>query len=358
MAVVRRILAHDLGSMTKRGASRPPPGISLSPCYTLPVPLLPSLPPEGHRILVIEDDLECQRIALEWLAARGDRPRGVGSVDEAFQAMREEEFCLFVVDQEIPQAKDGTPLTAGGRRVLEAIRKADPRRVDLAHLTPVVVWSGYSAEPDFIWSMKDHGADGFLTKSAGPEKFQAEIAKRLHLSGRSDHSACASFAVELPGVAGRPESKKFPGEAAPPVEIDVIGEKDGPRTLVLVNDERRPMQDGKFLLLLRLIDQWERPGHPWADRAALGIEESREAISRVRAVFRGLAPPGFDVIQSDRSGRFRLHPEVLVVMVPWKELVEHPHPGVRRLAAQHNAWRAEENRRPGAREELPPRPRS
>jgi CheY-like chemotaxis protein len=321
------------------------------------VPLLPALPPEGHRILVIEDDPKCLPVALTWLVARGDRPRGVGSVEEALEAMREEEFCLFVVDQELPRTKGDLPLTAGGRFLLEAIRAADPRRVDLAHLTPVVVWSGYSAEPDFIWSMKDYGADGFLTKDVGAEKFQAEIAKRLHLAGRGDHAACASFAQELPAVAARPEAKKFPGEAAAPVEIDVIGEKDGPRTLVHINDERRPMQDGKFLLLLRLIDQWERPGHPWADREMLGIEESREAISRVRAVFRGLAPPGFDVIQSDRSGRFRLHPEVLVVMVPWEELVEHPHPGVRKLAKEHNAWRAEEDRRPGAREELPPRPR-
>jgi DNA-binding NarL/FixJ family response regulator len=293
---------------------------------------------------VIEDHAESLSSALSWLTARGDRPRGVTCVDEAFQAMQEEDFCLFVVDQELPRMRGGVTLLEGGRILTEAIRKADPRRVALAHVTPIVVWSGFSSEPEFVWSMKDYGADGFVAKGTGAQPFQVEIAKRLQLAGRSDHAVCASFATELRSVSQRPPSELRPNEPGPPITIDVLGTKDGPRTLVRINEERRGMQDGKFLVLLRLLDQWERPGHPWADREALGIDGSREAISRVRAVFRGLTPPGFEVIQSDRSGRFRLHPEVHVEFVPWQELLEHPHPGVRKLAALHNAWRVEQDR--------------
>jgi CheY-like chemotaxis protein len=307
------------------------------------MPLLKA-PPPGHRILLVEDHDPTREVALEALTASGYRVRGVASVDEAFQAMQEEDFCLYIVDQELPARRDGLATVDGGRRIIVAIRQADSRRVDLAYLTSIVVWTGFSIAPDFVWSMKDLGADGFVDKGmGGMDRLLAEVHKRLVLAGRADHADCAAFEAERASAGARPE-KMDRGEPAAPISIYVVG-KEGTRTTVEINGEPRGMQDGKLVVLLRLIDKWERGGHLWSEREELGIKDSRETISRVRAVFRGLAPIGFDPIQADRSGRFRLHPEVEVRFVPWDELEDHPHGGVRKLALRHNAWRAEENRR-------------
>src|SRR5580700_6619761 len=92
------------------------------------MPLLSCAPPLGHRILVVEDHDDTRACAIAWLTARGDRPRGVANVEEAFRAMQEEDFCCYVVDQELPFTKDSIPLVIGGQRVVEAVRAADNRR--------------------------------------------------------------------------------------------------------------------------------------------------------------------------------------------------------------------------------------
>jgi CheY-like chemotaxis protein len=311
------------------------------------MPLLPRRAPEGHRILIIEDNDAARAIAMDIVTTRGDRPRGVASVEEAFQAMQEEDFCLFVVDQELPLSKGGLPWEIGGRRILQAIRDADSRCTSAGFVTPVIAWTGFSLHSDFIWGLKDLGADGFVAKGedGAARALALEIEKRLAHAGRADHSACAALAA---GVSRSPDPVADladlqavpppPPPVRPPITIAIPGRKGGSRTPVEGNGELRGMQDGKFHILLCLVDAHERPEHEWSDRDALGIGGSREMISRVRATFRGLSPRGFDPIQTDRSGRVRLHPAVCLGDIGWDVREQHPHGGVRKVALARNAY--------------------
>jgi hypothetical protein len=62
----------------------------------------------------------------------------------------------------------------------------------------------------------------------------------------------------------------------------------------------------------------------------------------VRQAFVGLVPEGFQVIEGDRRGQFRLHPDVVVERVDWEALSRHPDAAVKKLAVEHLSKQAKE----------------
>ena len=118
------------------------------------------------------------------------------------------------------------------------------------------------------------------------------------------------------------------------VELILDGGVVPGRTTFLVNGVKRSLPDSKFVVLLRLVAAHEREAGAWTSRALLGITQ-RDTTTRVREAFEGVVPEGFDVIEGDKRGNFRLDPRV-VGRVEWGKLEGHPDPGVGKVVGE---WR-------------------
>ena len=115
--------------------------------------------------------------------------------------------------------------------------------------------------------------------------------------------------------------------------IVIDGRKVGARSIVVVNGEERSLQDAKFVVLLRLVVVREKSAEGWASREELGLESgNRDATSRIREIFEGLVPEGFNPVEGDGRGQFRLNPGIVVERVEWGALRGHPSAGVKRVA--------------------------
>jgi hypothetical protein len=117
------------------------------------------------------------------------------------------------------------------------------------------------------------------------------------------------------------------------VKLVIDGKMVGARTVVEVNGQERAMQDGKFVVLLRMVVAREKSAQGWASRDELGLESgNRDATTRIRAVFEGLVPDGFNPVEGDGRGQFRLNLGIVVERVEWGALRGHPSAGVKRVA--------------------------
>jgi len=258
--------------------------------------------------------------------SRGDSPRGVETVQQALAALQEEEFCYVILDQQLPLDRDVPALVIGGERVATAIRKLDRRRTeDGDHVTPIIALTGYSEHPDFVSKLFELGMNAYVGKPIcdNVDKLGEKIRVLLARAGRSDHALCAALA--------RPAAKAL---AAGLVSIAIDGKRDGRRTGFLVNGERRELQDAKFVVFLRLVVALIREAGAWCARHDLGIAYSREVVSRIRAAFQGLVPEGFEIIEGDGNGSFRLNPAIVVESLDWVALGKHGYDGVREMAEE------------------------
>lgn len=62
------------------------------------------------------------------------------------------------------------------------------------------------------------------------------------------------------------------------------------------------------------------------------MTRDRWVASRIRDAFKGAVPEGFEIVEGDRNGRFRLNPAVVIERVEWGELAKHPEGAVGKIA--------------------------
>jgi CheY-like chemotaxis protein len=171
---------------------------------------------KGHRVLVVEDDPEARKDIGELLASRGDDVRFAETVNEALAAIEEEEFCYFVIDQQLPTRPGDKPLVGGGERVLGECRKKDERRDGRGrHVTPIVVCTGYSEHHEFVSRMYDAGADAFFAKPVVERAFLDKVRGTLEKVGRETHEKCAGLSAQaVPTVGAVPVAPTLTSTAA------------------------------------------------------------------------------------------------------------------------------------------------
>jgi hypothetical protein len=211
------------------------------------------------------------------------------------------------------------------------VRKLDARRNAVGfHVTPVIVITGYSSDPDFVSKMYDLGASAFLAKPLRPnlEKLLDRIRTYLERAGRGKHGLCAGLSAVGASVIS---SSPLAAESRV-VTLAVDDGIVGAATAVRVCGERRPVQFSKFVVLLRLILLHEQTKGGWESRDALGIGDNRAVTTAIRRVFAGLIPSGFEVLERDGLGQFRLNPMIVVEPVKWGALAAHPEGSVRNVA--------------------------
>jgi hypothetical protein len=137
----------------------------------------------------------------------------------------------------------------------------------------------------------------------------------------ADHAGCAALAPK------RAETEPAP-VAEPRLVVDGVAAKK--RSGVLVNGERRSLQDGKLVILLRLAIAHDRAPGTWSDR---------NATIQLREVFAGLVPEGLEAIEGDGRGNVRLNPAVVVERIEIDALAEHADPAVKRVATEEKRRR-------------------
>ena len=291
----------------------------------------------GHRPLIVEDNPAALAAQVEIVQSLGHEPRTATHVAEALVAIAEEDFCYLLVDQELPWRLGAQALVSGGARIMEAYRKRDDRRAGAEgrHVTQIIVVSGYSREYRFVVKMFEQGADDFVAKPVGEhaEELIEVINRALKRSGRREHAGCAGMGVARAAV-GVGVGVGVGGGVVVGVELCLDGGIVAGRTTFHVNGVRRSLQDAKFVVLLRLVAVHERAAGTWTSRVAMGIVQ-RDMTTRVREAFEGVLPEGFELVESDRRGNFRLNPAV-VGRVEWGALEGHPDPGVGKVVAE---WR-------------------
>jgi CheY-like chemotaxis protein len=290
---------------------------------------------EGHLALIVEDDPETAGYLADILRARGDRPIVARTVAEALAILSKVDPCYVLADNELPAEEGAPPHTAAGERLLEAARTQDLRLVDgRFFVRQILSVTGVASDPDFVTRMHALGATHFQTKPLGRDGARALLDKIrvcLERAKRVSHDACAL-------VARRPASAPPAPIVGPRIRID--GTRERTRMILFVEGERRTIQEGAMVPLLRAIVLRERSPGAWSAREALYMSKSNNATTRINQPFRGLVPDGFLVLESDGGGSFRLNPAVVVEQIDWAALAESANAQIRKLAKEQRERRA------------------
>ena len=139
------LLDTILGVINSVAAPSPVPGLVAAPCDE--VPRLPPL-----RILLAEDALVNQRLAMRVLEKAGHRVRVANNGIEALEALRQESFDLVLMDVQMPEL--------GGFETTQAIRQAE--EATGLHL-PVIALTAHAMKGDREKCLQA-GMDGYVTK--------------------------------------------------------------------------------------------------------------------------------------------------------------------------------------------------
>jgi CheY-like chemotaxis protein len=162
---LREAVARVLGASQKEGA------IPLITRFSLQ----DAREPDAYlSVLLAEDNLVNQRLAVRLLEKRGHRVVVAGTGLEALKALEKESFDLVLMDVQMPEM-DGLEATAAIREKEKGTR---------AHL-PVVALTAHAMKGDREKCMAG-GMDGYLTKPIRPQELDQLLEKYLarHAQGR------------------------------------------------------------------------------------------------------------------------------------------------------------------------------
>jgi CheY-like chemotaxis protein len=320
---------------------------------------------DGHRPLVVEDDPAAAEIVCRILRARGDAPIVASNVESALAILETERPCYFVLDQGLPQnADDDKPDVLGGHAVTTAARASDTRHTGRGFVTPILVLTAQPRKLEFVTGLFKDGIAAYVEKDVVDRvpAFNREITEMLARAGRQDHAQCAALAVGAAlahpppnGGAGRATGEggtDSKGECAGaeaargPIVVELDGGPGGGlrRTGFLVNGARTDLQDAMFARLVRLVAAHEDAPEAYSPRHAIGILESRDATTAIRKAFKGLVPAGFEVLERDGYGGFRLNPQMRIDRVAWEKLEKHGDPGIAKVAIERRKRKGKHER--------------
>ena len=300
---------------------------------------------DQHVAFIVEDDPQIAEILKELVASLGHAWIHASTLEEVRVAVAVGGYCYVLLDMQIPAHATARPLLGSGETALGMIRKKEPRRNEAgAHVLPVLVVTGYSRDPDFVSKMYEMEADGFVAKPFDDriEFVLDKIRAALLKSGREEHEQCAliprravTSSAPPPPVAAPVANGSNGGAArATQVRISLDGTQSKRRTRVIVNNAACELQDAHFVFLLRVVAARMRKRVEWGTHHELGIGRTPEVPSRLRTAFADLVPPGFEIVESDHDGRYRLNPHVVVEEIDCETLQSHGNGSVQKIAEE------------------------
>jgi signal transduction histidine kinase/DNA-binding response OmpR family regulator/integral membrane sensor domain MASE1 len=153
---LRETITSMLGACEQEGAT------PLVASYSLPDAREPT---EALRILLAEDNLVNQRLAMRLLEKRGHRVVVAANGREALEALEKESYDLVLMDVQMPEM-DG----------MEAIARIREKEVRTGGHQPVVALTAHAMKGDMERGLSA-GMDGYLTKPIRPKELDDVLDK-------------------------------------------------------------------------------------------------------------------------------------------------------------------------------------
>lgn len=271
-----------------------------------------------HRFLVVEDDAEMAMELGHLIEAMGFEHVHVDSRAAALEQIKQQDFCLILLDLEIKAKPKSISLTQSGFTLLREVCKRYPRNGEESSL-PVIIVSGHAKDDENIIDAMRIGAIDVVHKPLRSDlnqlPLEKKIDKALRFSGRDNHALC----LELRGMTKRPPSN--PKDTSETISLVVTGKIVKQRTEIVINGTTVTLTEASLLRLLRLACA-RISGAEWVHKSDLGAEEEQgfKGISRLREQLAPGLPGGQDIVENNHHGSYRLSSTVKVEEIAFEVL--------------------------------------
>lgn len=317
----------------------------------------------GHNALILEDHEDTAKRIIAAVRARGDHAFWAKTREEAVAILGQQSICYIIGDIEVPNAEGDIPNEVAGMSFMKFDVYANHRgRTDLGKLRlQFIAVTGFSDDYEFFELLMQEGASAFIKKPLPNNlAIAAKISEALRHSERFDHANCEGItrlarqgstppaALVAKTVRGAAERPRKEAKIAARVKIAVPGTQRKAHSLVIVNGHECTLQNAYFRLLLRLIVANAKAPGAWTHRNELGGRGTApwELPPRLDKELRAQAElvKGVALIENDRSGSYRLSPQVAIEHLDLRVLARHSDEVVQRLAGELSA-RNSDNRK-------------
>jgi len=257
-----------------------------------------------HRALIVEDDRPIAEELQEILRALNFDSVIVDSKRDALATLKEDSFCLVLLDLQIKSGPDSIKgHTEHGRSLLLEIRRAHAEHTGACYWLPILVVSGFAAEvPVAVEIMRD-GANDLIQKPLGGRAVSEKVRGALERSGRVAHDDCsAGFVMRVPGDSTN-------------VAISVPGDREDRRTRVLVGSRVVMLQNRPLKVLLRLMIAHASGTN--VHKVDLGKTEQNgsKGVNVLREALKPVLGAGGDIVINKYHGYYCLAEHVTVAEV-------------------------------------------
>jgi CheY-like chemotaxis protein len=276
-----------------------------------------------HRVLIVEDDANMRQDLEELLSAMDFEVVACGDKQTALGHVKEQPFCLALVDLQIfgePGANRGHQMH--GRSLVRELRAIYPHRDGREYSFPILVVSGYAREgAEAVEVMKDGAShiDWKLTDGGLSARLSSAIPELMRKSGREEHASCAN--APSPTVVRKSD-----------LELSIPGTRERRRTHVMFGERIVSIPDRSLKVLLHLIVG--RLTGEAVHKLTLGAADDQgfKGISLLRTDIQGALPPGKDVIRNDHQGNYSLIDDVTIGSIAVGDLVSLENNAITELA--------------------------
>jgi PAS domain S-box-containing protein len=195
---------------------------------------LPALPP--LRVLLAEDNLVNQRLAVRLLERAGHTVRVAGNGRQALQALERDRFDVVLMDVQMPEL--------GGMEATEAIRERE--RTAGGHV-PIVALTAHAMKGDRERCLAC-GMDGYVSKPIRDRELFAAIEQVMRAHAPAVLGRPSEEALPLGGSAGGGHPPNTP-QAALPEDETVVEDFDRAAALERCGDDAQLLREliGMFL---------------------------------------------------------------------------------------------------------------
>jgi CheY-like chemotaxis protein len=286
-----------------------------------------------HVVLLVEDEPELAEELGDLLRSLGHDVLHAPTQNEAQAIVEKGGFCYVLLDLQIKVAPDSIkPRVEAGLALLVALRKRFPQRnARDHHALQVIVMSGHAKEHQVVVKAFQEGADDFLQKPLGENRprIDERIRDALKKAGRDEHEKCAEVATSDQTTAGAR------------VRLAVSGRPVAKRTEILLDEKSALLTNSSFLIFMHLLVGRAKDDKGWVHKTTLGASSDQgwKGVSRLRDEVIAFLPKKTDLTENDKSGYYRINPEVVVERIDLAALEAHWDGRIRKLATELKSLR-------------------
>lgn len=280
-----------------------------------------------HRALIVEDDTDTAEELASIVESLDCDSVVFDNRRDALAALQREAICLALLDLEIkPTHESIRATTEAGQSLVREVRKTYPDHTGGAegcYRMPIVVVTGHAREvANAVELMKD-GANDVIEKPLDTRKVSAAIRDALVRSGRSSHRAC--------GGLGPWSSEEL--------VISLPGEREGRRSIVLLNGKPAHLTDRSLRVFLELLVACLSGNAVHKRDLGATDDAGFRGISVLRQELATALGAGVDIVGNDYHGNYRISVEVRIGECDVEKLKEIGDHRIDELAALLGAHR-------------------